>query len=159
MKRILTFALVIFAMLTAGQAQANEVFAKNDFIGSTTVGFGSGFGQRFAVDYGIVDGWLDGKASLGIGASINNTLGWSAQWDAVSIIANCSFHYQFVEKLDTYVVLGVGGGIGFAAAVTGGFDWTSAVGARYYIQEKLALNLEAGHTNGCFVNMGVSFRF
>lgn len=160
MKKLLVCVLLIGAMLIPGSAKANGVFAKNDLIGSVTVGFGDGFSQRFAVDYGIVDGWIDGKASLGLGASVNNTFGWNAHWDAMSIIANCSFHYQFVENLDTYVVLGVGGGVVFASKNTHGrFDWTSAVGARYYLTNDFALNLEAGHTNGSFINMGVTFRF
>lgn len=159
MKRILTFALVIFAMLTAGQAQANDVFAKNDLLASITLGFGNGFGQRVAIDYGVADGWLDGKASLGVGASVNNTIGWNFRYDALSVIANCSFHYQFVENLDTYVVAGFGGGIAMAENhFGGGIDWTSAVGLRYYFSPTMAFNFEAGHTAGCFVNLGLTFR-
>ena len=159
MKKILTIMLVAIVSLTTGNVYANDVFAKNDVLASLTLGFGNGFGQRIAIDYGVVDGWLDGKASLGVGASLNNTIGWNFAYDAISIIANCSFHYQFVEKLDTYVVLGFGGGIEMSPNhFGGGIDWTSSVGARYYLTPSFALNLEAGHTNKCFVNMGVSFR-
>ena len=151
--------LIAVVGLTAGNAYANDVFAKNDLLASATLGFGNGFGQRVAIDYGLVDGWLEGKASLGVGASLNNTFGWNLGYDAISIVANCSFHYQFVENLDTYVVLGFGGGIVMTPNhFGGGIDWTSAVGARYYLSPTFALNLEAGHTNNCFVNMGVTFR-
>ena len=143
MKKILSVLLLAVVGMTAGSAYANGVFAKNDLLGSITLGFGNGFGQRVAIDYGVVDGWLDGKASLGVGASVNNTIGWDFRYDAISVIANCSFHYQFVDKLDTYVVAGFGGGIAMAENhFGGGIDWTSAV----------------GHTAGCFVNLGLTFR-
>ena len=143
----------------ATNVNAQSLFAKNDLLASVTLGFGDGFGQRVAVDYCVVDGWLEGKASLGIGASLNNTISWNFAVDALSLIANCSFHYQLIEPLETYAVLGFGGGIVMAPqSFGGGFDWTSAVGLRYFVSPKVALNLEVGHTAGCFANVGVSFR-
>ncbi len=161
MKRLFTILLaVVMGMVAVDSAKASDVFAKNDVLGSVTLGFGHGFGQRFAIDYGVVDGWLNNKASLGIGASLNNTIGWGFNSDVLSLIVNCSFHYQFVDKLDTYVVAGIGGGLGFAGGhVGGGVDWTSALGVRYYFSPTVAFNVEAGHTNSCFVNMGLTFRF
>ena len=159
MKKLLTIMLVAVLGMTAGSAYANDVFAKNDLLGSITLGFGNGFGQREAIAYGVADGWLEGKASLGVGASLNNTRGWDFRYDAISVIANCSFHYQFVENLDTDVVAGVGGGIAMAEHhFGGGIDWSSAVGLRYYFTPTMAFNFEAGHTAGCFVNMGLTFR-
>jgi hypothetical protein len=159
MKKFLSVLLLAVVGMTAGSAYANGVFAKNDLLGSITLGFGNGFGQRVAIDYGVADGWLDGKASLGVGASVNNTIGWNFNYDAISVVANCSFHYQFVDKLDTYVVAGFGGGIAMAENhFGGGIDWTSAVGLRYYFSNTTAFNFEAGHTAGCFVNLGLTFR-
>lgn len=159
MKKLLTLLVVAVMGFTAIEANANGVFAKDNLLGSLTLGFGNGFGQRVAIDYGVVDGWLDGKASLGVGASINNTIGWDFKYDAISVIANCSFHYQFVENLDTYVVAGFGGGLHMGQNHFGGrIDWTSAVGLRYYFSPTTAFNFEAGHTADCFVNLGVTFR-
>lgn len=160
MKKLFTIMLVAVMSLTASSAFASDVFAKKDVLGSVTLGFGNGFGQRVALDYCVADGWIDGNASLGIGASVNNTIGWGFNYDALSVIANCSFHYQFVPKLDTYVVAGFGGGVAMAKNFFGGgIDWTSAVGLRYYFSPSTAFNFEAGHTAGCFVNLGLTFRF
>ena len=165
MKKFLTLLVVAVMGFTAieanaqANASADAMFAKNDLWGSFTFGFGDGFGQRVAVDYCVVDGWLDGKASLGIGASLNNTISWNFAVDALSLIANCSFHYQLIESLETYAVLGLGGGIVMAPqSFGGGFDWTAAAGLRYFFVPKVALNLEVGHTAACFVNLGVTFR-
>ena len=153
------FTIIILAVACIATANANDTFAKNDLVGSATVGFGSGFAQKISVDYGIVDGWLENKASLGIGASLNNTIRWRGG-DWLSLIANCSFHYQFVEMLDTYVVVGFGGGLGMGGGNAHGyFDWTSSIGARYYLTPNFALNAEAGHTNGSFFNLGISYKF
>ena len=159
MKKLFTLLVVAVMGFAAMNANAQSVFAKNDLVGSVTLGFGDGFGQRFAVDYCVVDGWLDGKASLGIGASLNNTISWNFAVDALSLIANCSFHYQLIDPLETYAVLGIGGGVVMAHEFFGGgFDWTAGVGLRYYVAPKVALNLEVGHTATCFANLGVTFR-
>lgn len=159
MKKLFTITLVAVVALVLGSAKANTTFAKDDLVGSVTVGFGHGFGQKIAIDYGIVDGWIDNKASLGIGASLNNTIGWHGG-DNLTLIANCSFHYEFVENLDTYAVVGFGGGVHmWGHGAEGLFDWTSSVGARYYLTPAFALNAEIGHTNSCYANLGVSFKF
>ncbi len=159
MRKLWTLALVAVLSLVASSANAQSAFAKNDLVGSFTIGFGDGFAQRIAVDYGVADGWIDGNASLGIGASLNNTIGWRGG-DVLSLIANCSFHYQFVDNLDTYVVVGFGGGVAMAHKYADGiFDWTSSIGARYYLTSNFALNVEAGHTNSSYINLGISYKF
>lgn len=159
MKKLLSITLMAVICMFTVTAQANDTFAKNDLVGSATIGFGHGFAQRIAIDYGVADGWIDGNASLGIGASINNTIGWHGG-DHLTLIANCSFHYQFVENLDTYVVVGFGGGVAMGGNhANGKFDWTSSIGARYYLTSNFALNAEVGHTNWSFCNLGVSIKF
>ena len=81
MKKLFTLLVVAVMGFAAMNVNAQSLFAKNDLLGSVTLGFGDGFGQRFAVDYCVVDGWLDGKASLGIGASLNNTISWNFDVD------------------------------------------------------------------------------
>ena len=161
MRKLFTLFIAMLLGFTANTAMANDVFTKGDVLGSFTVGFGNGFAQKLAIDYGLVDnGWLDGKASLGLGASLANTIQWNSHWDDLSLIVNCSFHYQFIENLDTYVVAGIGGRMRFAGDhVGGGVDWTSSLGLRHYLTQNFALNVEAGHTNGSFVNLGVTCRF
>lgn len=157
MKKLFTFVLI--SVLSIVSVNASDTFTKGDWLGSATIGFGYGFAQRLAVDYGILDGMIDGNASLGVGASLNNTIYWGGS-DAFTVIVNCSFHYEFIENLDTYAVVGFGGGVvGYKGYAAGCFDWTSSIGARYYFNPSWAANLEVGHTNGSFVNLGVTYKF
>ena len=152
--------LVSVISLISVNANASEAFAKGDIVASVQVGVGSGFSQRLIGEFGIVDGWLDDKASLGVGLSINsniffdksNLFGKYGNY-GISLTANCSFHYQFVDDLDTYVTLGVGGYAPYY------IDWVSVVGARYYFTDNFAVNAEVGFTNWSYLNVGVSWRF
>ncbi len=177
MKRFLT--MVIALCFVAGSAYAAlpplsaPVFSKGDLVGGLSIGVGHGFSQKIALEYGVADGWLDGRASLGVGGSLNNCIYWYGG-DALSLVAHCAFHYQFIDDLDTYVIAGIGGGIfilpyreeadsdGSAvkkASVGGGVDWISAVGVRYYFQPNLAVNGELGYTGGSYLMVGVSYKF
>lgn len=159
MKKLFAIMLVsVMGLFTLNSYAGGTTFAKGDWLGSVTVGFGHGFAQRVAVDYGVLD-LIDGNAALGVGASLNNTIGWHGG-DIFSAIINCSFHYEFVENLDTYVVVGFGGGVGGANGyATGYFDWTSSIGVRYFFNERWAVNGEVGHTNSSYFNVGVTYKF
>ncbi len=162
MKKLFTLVLVSVISLISVNANASEAFAKGDIVASVQVGIGSGFAQRLVGEYCVVDGWLDDKASLGVGASINSNIYFNyyhitartVSNYGISLTANCSFHYQFVDKLDTYVTAGVGAGY-----VPGIVDYIGLVGARYYFTDNFAVNGEVGYTNLSYLNVGVSWRF
>lgn len=167
MKKFLKTSLVAMMCLLAGTAYAglpalsNNVFAKGDAIGSLTVGVGRGFSQKLAFDYCIVDGWIGNRASLGIGAAVTNDLWWNGD-DDLRITATCSFHFQFIDKLDTYVISGIGGGCRFydgGNGTTGIFTYTEAVGARWYFTPSFAVNGEVGWDGASFLMAGITWKF
>lgn len=144
---------------------SDHVFAKGDALGTVTVGVGSGFSQKLSFDYCIVDGWINDRASLGIGGAVGNNLWWSGT-DDLSFMATCSFHFQFIDKLDTYVISGIGGGVRFWDArdghghdTSGFFEYTEAVGVRYYFTPSFSVNGEVGYTCGSYVMGGISWKF
>ena len=187
------FGALIIALLAIG-ANA-QTFEKGSSIVSAQLGVGGGFGQRIAYEYSLMN-LLDGKAAIGVGGSLNNRFksesnkdDWGKlktfeNWFTVTAIA--SFHYEFIDKLDTYVTLGIGGGAD-AARVTykwnseakkeykeyfgeeledesasdsrGIFGWVSTVGARYYFTNHWAANAELGWTGAGYFMLGATYKF
>lgn len=93
--------------------------------------------------------------------------GWKTS--EVIIGARGSFHYPFVDKLDTYTGLMAGYGIitnEFFGTYTeddytgspDGFRWAWFAGARYYFLETVAAFAEIGY-GVSYLNAGIAFRF
>lgn len=185
MKKILG-ALVIALFAVGANAQ---VFEKGSSIVTAQLGIGGGFGQRVAYEYSLVE-LLNGKASIGVGGSLNNRFysdkikneygkeKWG--YNTFTVTAIGSFHYEFVDKLDTYLTVGVGGGaytsthkVNFAnsaekeygvedfkeSASIGCFNWVSSIGARYYFTDKWAANAELGWTGANYFAIGATYKF
>lgn len=76
MKKIIGILSLVIAMICSNNAYAElpeisePTFERGDLIGSLTVGYGWGFSQRLAVEYGVAGGWIDDRASLGVGAAL-----------------------------------------------------------------------------------------
>jgi len=92
-------------------------------------------------------------------------------WETSEVIigARGSFHYPFVDKLDTYTGLMAGYGIisnKFFGTYTeddytgssNGFRWAWFAGARYYFMESTAAFAEIGY-GVSYLNAGIAFRF
>lgn len=165
-KYIMIFATLCASMsgVQAGLPNLNErpVFAKGDIVANVGLGVGtlsgsSTFGQQIGMEWCIVDGWLDKRASLGIGFSIDNSAfgkytefkygtfnyqypiygpsinsnreiweiknygtrnGIGSTWcdvtqDNLAFLVTGSFHFQFIDRLDTYGSIGLGFGLNF----------------------------------------------
>ena len=178
MKKFFSVLAIAVALLTAGNAQAQKmVFDKGDQIASLTVGYGSGFGQRVVYEKSVMT-LLDGKASIGVGGAFNNaiktynysnSLGYKYFYDYFTLGAVGSFHYQFIDKLDTYVHIGLGGGAyvwktnwndGDSTSTTHGvFDWTTTFGARWYFNDNWAVNAELGWVASSYLMVGATYKF
>lgn len=184
MKKIITAITILVASAMINNANAalpeltSQAFAKGDVVGSVTLGYGWGFSQRVAVEFGVADGLLNDRASIGVGGAIGNCFHSYAYWgvgylqDRIGLTAIGSFHYQFIDKLDTYVQVGLGAGYSFyswndgylneySAAYSNNvfFDFTSSLGARYYFTPSFAVNGEVGYTAGSYFMAGVSYKF
>ena len=192
MKKI--FGALVIALLAIG-ANA-QTFEKGSSIVSAQLGVGGGFGQRIAYEYSLVS-LLDGKAAIGVGGSLNNRFRTDTPYkddyekvktveDWFTVTVNASFHYEFIDKLDTYVTLGLGGGVDAAkskvkysseakkeykeftgselkdekySASQGIFGWVSSLGARYYFTNNWAANVELGWTGAGYITLGATYKF
>lgn len=185
-KKIVAFILVI----TCGAVlsiQAQNVFSKGDKIVNVGIGLGSYYGGdgysssippiSASFEKGIVDGLLDGKASIGVGGYLAYTANkWEATYGGSTygykysyfvLGARGAFHYQFVDKLDTYagLMLGYnvvgsssfGNGSGSSSPTASGFGYSAFLGARYHFSDKLAAFAEIGYGISA-LELGISFR-
>ena len=186
------FGALVIALLAIG-ANA-QTFEKGSSIVSAQLGVGGGFGQRIAYEYSLMN-LLDGKAAIGVGGSLNNRFKtdshkdkfgkWKTVEDWFTVTVNASFHYEFIDKLDTYVTLGLGGGVDAAkgkykwnsevkeefkeegtvapkistSASQGIFGWVSSLGARYYFTNNWAANVELGWTGAGYITLGATYKF
>jgi hypothetical protein len=181
MKRIIISCIALFAFVSMGFAQ--NTFNKGDKV----LSFGLGFGNTLttftgaktkilpvSVSYeqGIIDGLLKGKASIGAGGLIGYS---KSKWDVwgygdyelshVVIGGRGAFHYQLVDKLDTYAGLVIGYDIVSDNASNGAYvDESSSlltsefVGARYYFNDNFSAFGELGY-GIAYMTLGVSFKF
>jgi hypothetical protein len=198
---------------TVGVSQAQNTFSKGDKVVNVGIGFESqvrAFNnntnpateqstKRFVVppislsyEQGIIDGLLNDKASIGVGGYLAYTAKefnliddlWGGNTGNRFIIGvRGLFHYQFVNKLDTYTGLMLSYNV-FNYTVYGGreyerildkvgdniFEGSLFVGARYYFSDAFAafFELECGgiNSNGgvgrsgiAIANVGVSYKF
>lgn len=183
---IFVVAIAFFAATAQAQnglpAITKPVFDKGDNIVSLTLGYGSRFGQRLVYERSVYT-FLEGRASVGVGAAFSNGI-WTRKYsyyncnhrdfrDYFTLGVVGSFHYQFIDKLDTYVQIGLGGGASVYKdtwryddgtknvykSTYGLFDWTSTVGARWYFNDNFAVNGEFGWVAGSYFMAGVTYKF
>ncbi|MDD4631201.1 MAG: hypothetical protein PHQ77_03035 [Proteiniphilum sp.] len=187
-KTFMTLVLVV----TSGalmSLQAQNLFSKGDKIANVGIGLGSYYGgdgytssiPPLSVSYeqGIIDGLLDGKASIGVGGYMAYT---ANKWETISgnvtygykysyfiLGARGTFHYQFIDKLDTYTGLMLGynavrskffgdsGSYTPEASGASGIGYSAFIGARYHFSDKLAAFAEIGYGISA-LELGISFR-
>jgi hypothetical protein len=184
MKKVILILLVAFLATSALQAQS--IFSKGDKVANLGIGLGSylggtGYKTTFppislSAEYGVKDGLLDGKSAIGVGGYLayaankhetilpNNTFGF--KYSHFIIGARGLFHYQLVDKLDTYAGLMLGyniasskaTGTGNVAASVGGFSYSVFLGARYYFTPQWAAFAEIGYGIAA-IQIGISTKF
>lgn len=185
-KKIIAFILVI----TCGAVmsiQAQNLFSKGDKVVNVGIGLGSyygGDGYKSSIppisasfEQGIVDGLLDGKGSIGVGGYLGytankweTTVGSSSygyKYSYIIIGARGAFHYQFVDKLDTYAGLMLGYNAvsssafgedsNFGSPTASGIGYSAFLGGRYHFSDKLAAFAEIGYGISA-LELGISFR-
>lgn len=160
MKKKLLLLVAVFCFLGVSvQAQSIKTMTKGSLVGSARAGF-SGYGIPVAVaaDYGILSGFINGNAAVSVGGELGIFAGNDEERGAFvdfSLAARGSFHYEFVQNLDTYAGVHVGLGIGDNL-------WpyiTGHIGARYYFNERFGVNAEIGAGTGFNLSAGVSYKF
>lgn len=179
MKKV--FLLLALVCLLGVSSQAQEILKKGDIVVDARVGFGSyNAFYRMALppisvtgEYGIVDNLIAGKnGSIGVGAYVG-VAGYKYVEDKLfrmTVGARAAFHYQFIDKLDTYAGIMLGLDIRnfkdyyyytpdeLADRYTKmGLAHSEFVGARYYFTDNIAVNAEFGYGISYF-SVGASFK-
>jgi|SRR5690554_4649354 len=187
-KKLIAFVVAVVCGASTGIG-AQNIFSKGDQVVNLGLGIGSYYGGSgysssippLSVSYekGIIDGLLDGKGSIGVGGY----LGYSAnKWETVvggdtygykysymMIGARGAFHYQFVDKLDTYGGLMLGynvvgsksignnSGVDFGSATASGIGYSAFVGARYQFTDRICGFAELGYGVSA-LELGISIK-
>jgi hypothetical protein len=157
MKKLLFF--VIFLMAAMVNVNAQSTFKKGANVVNLGIGLGSYIPIEGSFEHGVVDGLIDGKnGSIGIGAYAGFYSYES--WAHGVLGARGAFHYQFVDKLDTYagLMLGFNAVMSSGASATSGLGFSAFLGGRYYIKPKLAIYSELGY-GIAYLSVGVAFKF
>lgn len=169
---------VIALMVAAMSVNAQETFNKKDNIISLGIGYGSGLALEGKWEICVADGIAD-KGSVGVGA----VLGWTGYSDNYTYYkykynnaifgAQGNFHYEFVDRLDTYAGLTLG-----YEVVSGKTKWkgehdlymedvkadasqfyfAAQIGTRYYFNEHWAGMLELGY-GVAYAKIGFTYKF
>lgn len=186
MKKVLFVLAAIVSFAFAAQAQSE--FNKGQLVGNLGIGLGTYTSGNYSfpplsvsADYGIVDGLLEGKASIGLGGYLGyygyKTVIWNDfghRFSNVTLAARGTFHYTFVPKLDTYAGLMLGYNIathsyygngtlsgelnsGTNVANSGVFP-ALFLGARYFFTPKFGAFAEVGYGISA-LELGITCRF
>lgn len=180
MKKILVLFVVACFSLTQLFAQ-ESTFNKGDKVLNLGLGLGtslySGIGYSGLIpplsgslEVAVVDNIIE-KGVIGVGGYLGFA---SYKWDNYYRYTNIiigprgTFHYPFVDKLDTYAGLMIGYNvvsskwIGSGADVNisagGGVVSSFFLGARYYFSDNMAVMAELGY-GVAYLNIGVAFKF
>lgn len=184
MKRnlILTAVILCFAVV----ANAQNTFNKGDKVVNLGIGFGnalytgSGYTNKIppisaSFEMGIIDNLFDEKSSIGVGGYLGYTSAkweyydWGYKYSDIIIGVRGAFHYQLVDKMDTYTGLLVGYDVvtakefGTASGYdynssSSGLTWSYFIGARYYFTDNIGAMAEVGW-GIAYLNLGLTFKF
>jgi len=162
MKKFILLSVLFFSFV-AVKAQ-EPMFVKGDKVVNLGVGFGWYTNVSVSGEYCVKDGVID-KGSIGLGAyggvgfSVFNA--WYSNSTSIFAGARGTFHYPFIEKLDTYGGVGLGLNYRYWKYSTDDLylDFNPFLGARYPLTDKIKVFGEVGYGYmGNFI-LGISFKF
>lgn len=138
------FLAVLCTLGIVATATAQETFRKGDNVLNLGIGLSSYSGVSLpplsaTYERSVIDGIID-KGSLGIGVQAE-VMSYKGAGLALFAGPRLSFHYEFVENLDTYV--GIQAGFALASSAVA-FGWDGVFGARYYFSDKWGVFGELG---------------
>jgi hypothetical protein len=130
-----------------------------------------------SAEYIILDGLLEDKAAVGVGGYLGfssykwkyETADWGWKYSNIIIGPRGYFHYNFLDKLDTYTGILLGYNISTSkeygnivpgydfSSSNGGVVWSWFVGGRYYFSDKFAAMAELGYGIS-YLNIGVAIK-
>lgn len=184
MKKNLILTAVVLCIAVTASAQ--NTFNKGDKVVNFGIGFGnalytgSGFTSKIppisaSFEMGIIDNLFDEKSSIGVGGYMGYTSAkweyndWGYKYSDIIIGARGAFHYQLVDKMDTYTGLLIGydivtakefgtpSGYDYSSSASG-LTWSYFIGARYYFTDNIGAMAEVGW-GIAYLNLGLALKF
>ncbi len=175
--------LIMACLCCAFAAQGQTTMTKNSIVLSAGVGIGTALdiGRTvvppivFQGEYGVADQLFDAHSAIGVGLCVGYAAGHKVydrmfyqDINSVLLGVRGTFHYEFVERLDTYAGIMLGGNIANTRNEgiwpghgnpprNGGFVGDFYLGAKYYVLPYMAVYGEFGFGVAYFT-LGVSFR-
>jgi hypothetical protein len=187
--RLLVFALTL-VLSTAFNSSKAQIFNVGDIDLNAQIGFGTAWYVSnysasmplisFAGDYALRDDW--GPGIFGVGALVGiNTIKSEYYWAGYGdygyrqtnffIVPRATYHYQFVDKLDTYAGVATGleisvdkeygdwpGGYTATSEAGVGVVVTAFAGVKYYFTDNFAVMSELYVYDLAIFNIGVSLK-
>lgn len=177
--------LIFFMVCFSATSFAQNTFIKGDKIINLGLGLGSTLyaGSYYkttvppvsaSFEMGIIDNLFDEKSSIGVGGYMGYTsakyeyYNWGYKYSSIIFGGRGSFHYQLVDKLDTYAGLMLGYNVmtskefgtnsGYSSSDNGGILTSYYIGGRYYLSDNFAAMLELGY-GIAYINFGVALKF
>jgi len=177
MRKLFITIVLCFALVSVSSAQ--DIFAKGDIVVNAGIGLinrlNTGTGWKTAVppvmlsgEYGIIDKLINGKASIGAGLTLGysvrkfeHSVAGTYKYSNLALGTRGSFHYQFIDRLDTYTGLMLGYNIVSGEGNYSKSDilWCFYVGARYCFTKNFAVMAEIGEDNIALITLGVAWKF
>jgi hypothetical protein len=173
-----TIFALLFGLIISGATHA-QLFLKKDKVINLGIGVpiflgGNGYETKLPLvsgsyEYGLFDGLIDGKASIGIGGYLGYTANrfknTNYDFSYLLIGPRASFHYNPIDKLDTYGGLMMGynivsssGDDGWKPDNKSRFIQALYVGAHYYFVSNISAFAEIGYGIS-LIETGLSFKF
>lgn len=128
-----------------------------------------------SAEYILKDDLLENKAAIGLGGYLGYSSykweysGYGWKYSNIIIGPRGYFHYNFLDKLDTYTGLLVGFNISSSKefgnyisgwddhSSNGGLVWSWFIGGRYYFSDNLAAMAEIGY-GIAYLNIGIAIK-
>ena len=183
MNKLLFFTTLIICSISM---QAQEAFMKGDNLIGAKIGIGDGLAASVTYENCVLDGLFQNEnGAIGVGGYLGYahdkvevseqgiTVG--CKYNDIIIGIQSNLHMQFVDRLDTYAGAMLGYEIvnsnNYGRSDDPNFDYSHSIdvegsgmtfslhlGARYYLTDHLAANIELGY-GVAFANIGLSYRF
>jgi hypothetical protein len=150
----------------------NPNFKGKDLYLGAHLGLGGGsfgsIGPVVNAEYGVLSN-LGVTASVGFFGYTETYVGYTWSYTSIPVIVGANYHFDLlkVNKLDTWVGIGLGytfGGVSSSdsrysySSSWGGFTWDGRLGGRYYFTDRLAAKLELGYWSLGYLRVGIDFR-
>lgn len=175
MKRVLIVIVAVCFSVTQLMAQ-ESTFVKGDKVANFGLGIGSSLYSTGGIvppltaslEVGVVEDILE-KGVIGVGGYLGfSSYGSSNYYKVTNFVIGPrgTFHYPFLDRLDTYAGLMIGynivswnwEGVSGVEASSSGLTSSFFIGGRYYFSESFAGMLELG-SGFAYLNLGVALKF